>query len=217
MRIILLGPPGAGKGTQAQLLCKHFKIPQISTGDILRQAVNDRTELGLKAKVIMDKGELVSDDIIIGLIKDRIIDADCRPGYLFDGVPRTLVQARTLESQNINFDYVIELKVEDNKIVERMTGRRVHPGSGRVYHTKFNPPKVTGIDDVTNEPLVQRPDDNADTVKQRLVVYHKQTSPLVDFYKTWEVEDRRSAPRYHAIKGDDTVENVFNKLLEVLK
>lgn len=217
MRIILLGPPGAGKGTQAQFLCKHFKIPQISTGDILRQAVNDRTELGLKAKVIMDKGELVSDDIIIGLIKDRIIEADCRPGYLFDGVPRTIVQARTLESQNINFDYVIELKVEDNKIVERMTGRRVHPGSGRVYHTKFNPPKVTGIDDVTNEALVQRPDDNVDTVKQRLVVYHKQTSPLVDFYKTWELEDRRSAPKYHAINGDDTVENVFDKLLEVLK
>lgn len=216
MRIIFLGPPGAGKGTQASQLCEVLGIPQISTGEILRQAIKDGTKLGLKAKSIMDRGDLVSDDIIINLIKDRIVEQDCKSGYLFDGVPRTIPQAQMLAQQNIHFDYVIELQVEDEKILERMTGRRVHLDSGRTYHIKFNPPKVQGKDDLTGDNLVQRPDDNEKTVKQRLAVYHRQTKPLVEFYQNMQAKDSTNAPKYVVINGDGDVAGVHNAILTAL-
>lgn len=216
MRIVFIGPPGAGKGTQAALLCERFKIPQISTGDILRTAIKERTPLGLKAKEIMDKGALVSDGIIIDLIKKRIVEPDCRTGYLFDGVPRTIPQAQTLESQNIHFDYVIELIVDDSKIVERITGRRTHPGSGRVYHIKFNPPKKANIDDVTGDDLIQREDDKEETVTKRLAVYHKQTAPLVQFYKQWEADQRHKAPKYLAVNGEGDVTAIHERIVHLL-
>jgi adenylate kinase len=216
MRIIFLGPPGAGKGTQAIQLCNVLNIPQISTGDILRQAIKHKTKIGLKAKSIMEKGDLVSDDIIIDLIKDRIVDNDCKHGYLFDGVPRTIPQAEMLVKQNINFDYVIELQVDDNKIIERMTGRRIHPESGRTYHIKFNPPKVKDKDDLTGDPLIQRSDDNEKTVKQRLSIYHKQTKPLMEFYQSLQQRDPLHAPKIILIKGDDTVDVVHNNILQAL-
>lgn len=217
MRIIFLGPPGAGKGTQANKLCSVFGIPQISTGDILRQAIKDQTKLGLKAKSIMDRGDLVSDEIIIDLVKNRVVQPDCQRGYLFDGVPRTLPQARMLENQNIYFDYVIELQIDDNKIINRMTGRRVHPASGRTYHIDFNPPKIAGYDDLTGEPLIQRPDDNEKTVAQRLVVYHKQTSPLVEFYQNLESQGVSHAPKYITINGDHDVEVVHQNILKAIE
>ncbi len=216
MRIVFIGPPGAGKGTQAALLCEKFKIPQISTGDILRTAIKENTPLGLKAKEIMDRGDLVSDEIIIDLIKERIVEPDCRHGYLFDGVPRTIPQAETLESQNIHFDYVIELIVDDNKIVERITGRRVHPESGRTYHIKFNPPKRANKDDLTGDDLIQREDDKEETVKKRLAVYHNQTAPLIHFYKQWEAEDRHNAPKYIPINGEGDVTAIHNNLVKLL-
>src|SRR3982750_4744693 len=185
MRLILLGPPGAGKGTQATTICQHYGIPQISTGDMLRAAVKAATPLGLAAKKVMDAGNLVSDDIIIGLVKERIAQPDCAAGFLFDGFPRTIVQADALRAAGIKLDYVLEIDVPDSAIVERMSGRRVHVGSGRTYHVSFNPPKVPGVDDVTGEDLVQREDDREATVKKRLQISHRQTEPLVAYYKAW--------------------------------
>ena len=183
MQIILLGAPGAGKGTQAKFISDHLNIPQISTGDMLRASVSKGTELGLKAKVLMEKGELVPDDLILDLVKDRISEKDCANGFLFDGFPRTLDQANALKDKGIKIDCVIEIMVDDNEIIQRMSGRRVHTASGRTYHIKYNPPKQENIDDETGEPLIQRPDDNEETVRKRLAIYHDQTSPLVDFYK----------------------------------
>ena len=183
MQIILLGAPGAGKGTQAKFISDHLNIPQISTGDMLRASVSKGTELGLKAKVLMEKGELVPDDLILDLLKDRISEKDCANGFLFDGFPRTLDQANALKEKGIKIDCVIEIMVDDDEIIQRMSGRRVHTASGRTYHIKHNPPKQENIDDETGEPLIQRPDDNEETVKKRLAIYHDQTSPLVDFYK----------------------------------
>ena len=183
MQIILLGAPGAGKGTQAKFISDHLNIPQISTGDMLRASVSKGTELGLKAKVLMEKGELVPDDLILDLVKDRISEKDCAKGFLFDGFPRTLDQANALKDKGIKIDCVIEIMVDDDEIIQRMSGRRVHTASGRTYHIKYNPPKQENIDDETGEPLIQRPDDNEETVRKRLAIYHDQTSPLVDFYK----------------------------------
>ncbi len=217
MRIIFLGPPGAGKGTQAALLCQKFHIAQISTGEILRQAIKAGSALGLKAKSIMDKGDLVSDDIIINLIKDRIVADDCKHGYLFDGVPRTIPQAQMLAKQNIRFDYVIELQVEDSKIIDRMTGRRVHPQSGRTYHIKYNPPKIEDKDDLSGEPLIQRSDDNEKTVKQRLAVYHKQTKPLIEFYQNWQYGNLAPAPKFITIHGEGGVDEIFQRIIAAIE
>ena len=192
MRVILLGAPGAGKGTQAQFICEQFAIPQISTGDMLRAAVKAGSELGLKVKEIMETGGLVSDEIIIDLVKERIQQDDCVNGFLFDGFPRTIPQAEALLEGGVEIDHVVEIDVADEEIVKRLSGRRVHPGSGRVYHLVYNPPKVEGKDDETGEELVQRPDDEEDTVRKRLAIYHDQTAPLVSFYKKLEAEDRKS-------------------------
>ena len=208
MRLILLGPPGAGKGTQAAFIRDAFGIPQISTGDMLRAAIKDGTELGLAAKKVMDAGGLVSDDIIIGLVKDRLKQKDCDNGYLFDGFPRTIAQADAMKDAGVPIDYVLEIDVPDELIIERMTGRRSHPGSGRVYHTKFNPPKVDNQDDVTGEPLVQRDDDQPETVKKRLDVYHKQTEVLLDYYHKWAESGQAGAPKYRRITGVGPVEQV---------
>lgn len=217
MRIIFLGPPGAGKGTQAALLCEKLSIPQISTGEILRQSIKAGNKLGLKAKLIMDKGDLVSDDIIINLIKNRIVQQDCKVGYLFDGVPRTIPQAEMLVKQNINFDCIIELQIDDSKIVDRMTGRRVHPESGRIYHIVYNPPRVADKDDLTGEPLIQRSDDNEKTVKQRLAVYHKQTKPLINFYQDWQVDSHLAIqPKCITINGDGEVDAIHQRIMAAL-
>ena len=216
MRIILLGAPGAGKGTQAQYITEKYNIPQISTGDMLRAAVKAGTPLGLKAKEVMDAGQLVSDDIIIGLVKERIAESDCVNGFLFDGFPRTLPQADALKDAGVNIDAVVEIDVADEEIVKRMAGRRVHPGSGRTYHVIFNQPKVEGKDDVTGEDLVQRVDDAEDTVRDRLNVYHDQTAPLITYYKGWAEEDAAAAPAYVYVEGvgtvDDIRDNVFTGL-----
>ena len=208
MRLILLGAPGAGKGTQANFIKEKYNIPQISTGDMLRAAIKAGTELGLAAKKVMDAGGLVSDDIMIGLVKDRLKDADCANGYLFDGFPRTIAQADAMKDNGINVDYVLEIDVPDEMIVERMSGRRSHPASGRVYHTKFNPPKVADIDDVTGEPLVQRDDDKEETVKKRLAVYHNQTEVLLGYYNNWAQSGLPGAPKYRKITGVGPVEQV---------
>ena len=210
MRIILLGAPGAGKGTQAAFLCEHFGIPQISTGDMLRAAVKAGTELGKKAKVIMDEGGLVSDEIIIGLVKDRLEAPDCANGCLFDGFPRTIPQAEAMVDAGIDIDQVIEIDVDHEEIVSRMSGRRVHPGSGRVYHVTHNPPLVVGVDDVCGEPLIQRDDDTEETVRHRLSVYKSQTRPLVDFYSNLE------GPFYHQIDGIGAVEAVTQSIRDAL-
>lgn len=215
MRIILLGPPGAGKGTQAAGLCEAYGIPQISTGDMLRAAVKAGTELGLAAKAVMDAGGLVSDDIIIGLVKERIQADDCREGFLFDGFPRTIAQADALRNAHIQIDAVVELQVADEDIVARMAGRRVHPGSGRVYHLENAPPATPGVDDVTGEPLVQREDDRAETVRQRLAVYHEQTRPLVDYYQQLSSETEGNT-RYVAINGDGAIESVRERIIQAL-
>jgi adenylate kinase len=210
MKLILLGPPGAGKGTQAQFIREKFGIPQISTGDMLRAARAAKTPLGVAAGKIMDSGQLVSDDIIIGLVKERLREPDCKRGYLFDGFPRTIPQAEALKREGVGLDYVLEIDVPDDEIITRMTGRRVHPGSGRVYHVKFNPPKAEGRDDETGEPLILRDDDKAQTVKKRLEVYRKQTRPLVDFYKAVpEV-------KYRKISGMGRVDEVTKRALEAL-
>ncbi|MCW8885229.1 MAG: adenylate kinase [Motiliproteus sp.] len=208
MRIILLGAPGAGKGTQAQYICDKYSIPQISTGDMLRAAVKAGTPLGKQAKEVMDAGKLVSDEIIIGLVKERIAEDDCAKGFLFDGFPRTIPQADALKDAGVTIDHVVEIDVADEEIVKRMAGRRVHPGSGRTYHVIFNPPKVEGKDDVSGEDLVQRADDNEDTVRDRLKIYHDQTAPLIDYYKSWGAADAAAAPAYDYIPGVGSVEDI---------
>lgn len=217
MRIILLGPPGAGKGTQAQVITQQFQIPQISTGDMLRAAVKAGTELGLAAKKIMDAGGLVSDDIIIGLVKERLTQPDCVNGCLFDGFPRTIPQAQALITAGVAIDYVVEIAVPDEEIVSRLSGRRVHPASGRVYHIAHNPPKVAGKDDVTGDDLVQRDDDKEDTIKKRLHVYHEQTEQLVGFYQQLAATGDTTAPRYAKIEGVGSVEAISAKVTSVLK
>lgn len=214
MRVILLGPPGAGKGTQAQFICEKYTIPQISTGDMLRAAIKAQTELGLQVKQVMDSGELVSDDIIIALVKERIQQSDCVNGFLLDGFPRTIPQAQALLDAGVDIDAVLEIVVDDEQIVERISGRRVHEASGRVYHTVFNPPKQPGIDDETAEPLIQRPDDSEQTVRTRLQVYHEQTSPLVGFYQNLASEN---IVRYHRVEGIGTVEDITNKVITALE
>ena len=220
MRLILLGGPGAGKGTQAAFIREKFGIPQISTGDMLRSHVKNGTPLGLAAKKIMDSGALVSDDIIIGMVKERIKDADCANGFLFDGFPRTIPQADALKAAGVKLDHVVEIAVDDDEIVERMSGRRSHAPSGRTYHIKFNPPKVAGKDDVTGEDLVQREDDKEETVKKRLQVYHDQTEPLVKYYSDWAAQAARSgdtsAPRYHRVPGVGKVEEIRDRVFSVL-
>ncbi|HLU78284.1 MAG TPA: adenylate kinase [Burkholderiaceae bacterium] len=216
MRLILLGPPGAGKGTQAAFITEKFGIPQISTGDMLRAAVKAQTPLGIEAKKIMDSGGLVSDDIIIGLVKDRLKEADCQNGYLFDGFPRTIPQADALKDAGIQLDYVVELVVPEENIIERMSGRRIHPASGRSYHTKFNPPKVADVDDVTGEPLVQRDDDKEETVRHRLSVYREQTRPLVDYYESWAASGDPAAPAYRRISGLGSVEEIRDNIIQAI-
>ena len=216
MRLILLGAPGAGKGTQAAFICQKYGIPQISTGDMLRAAVKAGTPLGLQAKAVMDSGALVSDDIIIGLVKERIVQPDCANGFLFDGFPRTIPQAEAMKDAGVKLDYVLEIDVPFDAIIERMSGRRSHPASGRTYHVKFNPPKVEGKDDVTGEPLVQRDDDKEDTVRKRLDVYSQQTRPLVDYYGNWAKADPANAPKYRAISGTGTVEDITARALAAL-
>ncbi len=216
MRLILLGPPGAGKGTQATFLCRKFDIPQVSTGDMLRAAIKAGTPLGLAAKKVMDAGTLVSDDIIIALVKERIAQPDCANGFLFDGFPRTIAQAEAMKTAGVKVDYVLEIDVPDSAIVERMSGRRAHLPSGRTYHVTFNPPKVAGIDDVTGEPLVQRADDSEATVKKRLEVYHAQTRPLVDYYTRWAASGDAAAPRYRKINGSGGVDEIAARALEAL-
>jgi adenylate kinase len=211
MKLILLGAPGAGKGTQATFICKQYGIPQISTGDMLRAAVKAGSPMGLAAKKVMDSGALVSDDIIIGLVKERITQPDCANGFLFDGFPRTIPQAEAMKTAGVQLDYVLEIDVPFDAIIERMSGRRSHPASGRTYHVKFNPPKVPGVDDVSGEPLVQRDDDQVETVKKRLDVYSAQTRPLVDYYANWAKADPASAPRYRAISGMGTVEEITER------
>ncbi len=217
MRLILLGPPGAGKGTQANFIKEKFGIPQISTGDMLRAAVKAGTPLGLEAKKIMDAGGLVRDDIIIGLVKDRLKADDCKNGYLFDGFPRTIPQAEAMREAGIAVDFVLEIDVPDDEIVTRMSGRRVHVASGRTYHVKFNPPKVEGRDDVTGEPLIQRDDDKEETVLKRLEVYHQQTRALVDYYSKWAASGDKAAPRYRKISGLGRVEEVRDAAFAALK
>jgi len=216
MRLILLGAPGAGKGTQATFLCQKYGIPQISTGDMLRAAVKAGTDMGLAAKKVMDAGGLVGDDIIIGLVKERIAQPDCAKGFLFDGFPRTIPQADAMKAANVNLDIVLEIDVPDSSIIERMSGRRVHQPSGRTYHVKFNPPKVDGKDDATGEDLVQRDDDKEETVRKRLEVYHQQTRPLVDYYSQWAATGDKAAPRYAKISGVGTVDEITARALQAL-
>ena len=217
MRLILLGPPGSGKGTQAAFITNKFGIPQISTGDMLRAAVKAGTPLGLAAKKIMDSGSLVSDDIILGLVKERLKEPDCARGYLFDGFPRTIPQADALKSAGVALDCVLEIDVPPEEIILRMSGRRIHPASGRSYHVKFNPPKAEGRDDVTGDPLIQREDDREETVRKRLEVYEAQTRPLVEYYKQWAATGDSRAPRHRSIPGLGSVEDIKTRAFEALK
>ncbi len=216
MRLILLGAPGAGKGTQAAFICQKYGIPQISTGDMLRAAVKAGTPLGLQAKSVMESGGLVSDELIINLVKERIAQPDCANGFLFDGFPRTIPQAEAMKDAGVKLDYVVEIDVPFDAIIERMSGRRSHPASGRTYHVKFNPPQVEGRDDVTGEPLVQRDDDQEETVRKRLEVYNQQTRPLVDYYGDWASRDPATAPKYRRISGTGSVEDITARALEAL-
>ena len=216
MRLILLGPPGAGKGTQAAFIKQLYGIPQISTGDMLRAAVEAGTPLGLAAKKVMDSGALVSDDIIIALVKERLKAPDCAKGYLFDGFPRTIPQADAMKDAAVPIDFVLEIAVPDAAIVERMSGRRVHPASGRSYHVKFNPPKVAGRDDLTGEPLIQRDDDKEETVKKRLAVYHAQTEPLAAYYRQWAASGDPRAPKYRSVDGMGSVDAIKDAVLAAL-
>ena len=216
MRLILLGAPGAGKGTQATFICQKYGIPQISTGDMLRAAVKAGTPLGLQAKSVMESGGLVSDDLIINLVKERIAQSDCASGFLFDGFPRTIPQAEAMKAAGVKLDYVLEIDVPFEDIIERMSGRRSHPASGRTYHVRFNPPRQEGVDDVTGEALVQREDDKEETVKKRLEVYSQQTRPLVDYYAGWARREPTAAPRYRAISGTGTVEEITARALQAL-
>jgi adenylate kinase len=216
MRLILLGAPGAGKGTQANYIKEKFNIPQISTGDMLRAAVKAGTPLGLAAKKVMDAGTLISDEIIIDLVKERIKDADCANGFLFDGFPRTIPQAEALKEQGVDVDHVVEIDVDDEEIIGRLSGRRVHMPSGRTYHVLFNPPREAGKDDLTGEPLIQRDDDREDTVRKRLQVYHEQTEPLVAFYSRWAESGTEGAPRYVRISGTGKVEEIRDRIFAAL-
>jgi adenylate kinase len=216
MRLILLGAPGAGKGTQATFICQKYSIPQISTGDMLRAAVKAGTELGLEAKKVMDSGGLVSDDLIINLVKERIAQADCEHGFLFDGFPRTIPQADAMKAAGVKLDFVLEIDVPFEAIIERMSGRRTHAASGRTYHVKYNPPKVAGKDDVTGEPLIQRDDDKEETVRKRLEVYSAQTRPLVDYYSQWARDDSANAPQYRAISGMGNVDEITSRAMGAL-
>ena len=217
MRVILLGAPGAGKGTQAQYICKAFQIHQISTGDMLRAAVNAESPLGLAAKQVMDAGRLVSDDIIIGLVKERLEQSDCANGCLFDGFPRTIPQAEALRDSGVQIDHVVEMDVDDEAIIERMAGRRVHLASGRTYHVIYNPPKRDGVDDVTGEPLIQRDDDREEVVRDRLSIYHEQTEPLIHFYGSWAKSDAAEAPTLTRISGIGTVEEIRDQIIRALQ
>lgn len=216
MRLILLGAPGAGKGTQAAFICRKYGIPQISTGDMLRAAVKAGTPLGLAAKQVMDAGALVSDELIIGLVKERIAQPDCANGFLFDGFPRTIVQADALKTAGIGLDLVLEIDVPDDAIIERMSGRRVHAASGRTYHLRHNPPRVAGKDDETGDELIQRVDDEEATVRNRLAVYQKQTRPLVDYYSSWAASGDPAAPRYRRISGTGSVDEITARALAAL-
>jgi adenylate kinase len=216
MRLILLGLPGAGKGTQAQFLVERYGIPQISTGDMLRTEIQRGTPLGTKAKAYMDRGELVPDDLVIRLVKDRVAQADCRKGYLFDGFPRTIEQADAMRRAGVRIDFVIEIEVSDDEILRRMSGRRVHPGSGRSYHVEFNPPQVAGKDDVTGEPLVQRPDDREETVRRRISTYHAVTKPLVNYYLAWAKSGAPDSPRYCNFYGSGSIEHIRDKIFAAL-
>ena len=216
MKLILLGAPGAGKGTQATFICQKYGIPQISTGDMLRAAVKAGTPLGVQAKTIMDAGGLVSDDLIINLVKERITQADCANGFLFDGFPRTIPQADAMKAAGVKLDYVLEIDVPFDAIIDRMSGRRSHPPSGRTYHVKFNPPKVAGVDDVTGEPLVQREDDKEETVKKRVDVYSAQTRPLVEYYSAWSKAEPAAAPKYRAISGTGNVDDITARAFAAL-
>lgn len=216
MRLILLGPPGAGKGTQAAAIREKFGIPQISTGDMLRAARAAKTPLGIEAGRIMDAGHLVSDQIIIGLVRERLKEPDCAAGYLFDGFPRTIPQAEAMKAARVPIDHVLEIDVPDEEVVVRMSGRRIHPASGRTYHVRFNPPKRAGLDDATGEPLVQRDDDREETVKKRLEVYRAQTRPLIDYYRRWQAGDDPRAPRYVRISGLGSVEEVSARVSSAL-
>jgi len=217
MRVILLGGPGAGKGTQAGFIKEHFGIPQISTGDMLRAHVKQGSALGKAAKQVMDAGGLVSDDIIMGMVKVRITDGDCASGYLFDGFPRTLAQADALKDAGVDVDAVVEIDVPDEEIIRRMSGRRVHPASGRTYHVVFNPPKTAGLDDVTGEPLIQRDDDQEETVKARLKVYHDQTEPLIHYYSAWAQAGGQGAPKYIKVHGIGSVDEIRGQIISALE
>lgn len=212
-----MGPPGAGKGTQANFIREHFHIPQISTGDMLRATVKAGTSLGIAAKKVMDAGQLVSDEIIIRLVKERLAEPDCRNGCLFDGFPRTIPQAEAMRDSGVDLDFVVEISVEKDEIIQRLTGRRVHPASGRNYHLKFNPPRVPGQDDLTGEPLVQRDDDREETVRKRLEVYQQQTRPLVDYYSKWAAEGDARAPKYRKISGVGSVAEIRERVLAALR
>ncbi|MGB5081998.1 MAG: adenylate kinase [Burkholderiales bacterium] len=216
MRLILLGPPGAGKGTQAGFIRERFRIPQISTGDMLRAAVESGTPLGKAAKNVMDAGQLVSDDIIIALVRERLKAADCGNGYLLDGFPRTLPQAQAMRDCGIDLDIVLEIDVGPEEIIQRLSGRRVHPASGRTYHVKFSPPRISGRDDLTGDPLIQRDDDREDTVRKRLEVYQRQTRPLVDYYSRWAAQGDARAPRYRKISGLGSVTEIRDRVLAAL-
>ena len=216
MRLLLLGGPGAGKGTQAQYISKRFSIPQISTGDMLRAAAKSGSALGMEARKVMDSGQLVSDNIIMGLIRERIQEPDCENGYLLDGFPRTLAQAETMKKEHIDIDFVVEIEVPDEEIIKRMGGRRAHLPSGRTYHILFNPPKIADVDDITGEPLTQRVDDKEDTVRERLAVYHKQTEPLTAYYSQWASADS-NAPRYVKIEGVGGVEDIRDRIFASLQ
>lgn len=217
MRIVLLGAPGAGKGTQAQYIKEHYHIPQISTGDMLRAAVKAGTELGQKAKAIMDAGQLVPDQLIINLVQERVQQADCQNGYLLDGFPRTIPQADAMRASGIDVDHVIEFVVDDEEIVKRLSGRRVHAASGRVYHVEYNPPKVAGKDDLSGDELIQRDDDKEETVRKRLEVYHTQTKPLVDYYRTWSESVEAKAPAYIRVEGVGSVEQIRDHIIQALE
>ncbi len=216
MRLILLGAPGAGKGTQATFICQRFGIPQISTGDMLRAAVKAGSPMGLAAKKVMDAGALVSDDIIIGLVKERLAQPDCAKGFLFDGFPRTIPQADAMKAAGVKLEVVLEIDVPEEAIIERMSGRRVHMASGRSYHVKYNPPKTPNVDDVSGEPLIQRDDDKEDTVRKRLQVYQNQTRPLVDYYSQWATTGDAGAPRYARISGTGTVDQITSRVMAAL-
>ena len=216
MRVILLGGPGAGKGTRAKFIRELFSIPQISTGEMLRAAVEARTPMGLEAKKVMESGGLVSDDIILGLVIDRIAESDCVDGYILDGFPRTMAQAESLRHHGVDIDYVVEIDIGDEEVIRRITGRRVHPASGRTYHIIFDPPKVKGKDDETGEDLIQRKDDSEETVKERLKVYHDQTKPLIEYYKTWASSGDEYAPQYRKIEGVDTIDQIRDQVKQAL-